>query len=528
MNPGLEWINRAAENWWQYVAQVGWQAALVGLLLVLVVRCAGDRWPAPLRYALLVLALLKFACPPLLPVSAGILHELGLPRIALLTRAERKPARAPAPGVHEASMISGPGRFAWLNALAAVVKGRTPAALTAFSWTTWFMLVHAGGVALVARSVHREASRLRDLTRHPVRRLNPELGDGYRNLAIQLGVYRIPAVTVSDRAEAPMAFGFHHPFILLPTRIVSGLSPAELKAVLAHELAHCQRGDLWLVWVQVVLFALWWFHPVLWLVNRQLNNTREDCCDDLVLGRGVISNDAYCDLLLRAASATVTPPAALAFGQPLHPLGRRMARITDWTLARCERIPRAGAVGVACAALVLLPGVKLTPVANHAGPGSALASASMGPAPQRHESGLSSAALACRRGAGPIASATKPCAAPLAASPAVVAVPRVTTPGTPPAPSPAVAQRIPAALTGPRHDTRVSIPVVLNAGWPVYVRPCYGGGGRAIAPWRPLNRFMPPPSTGPNPRAMAGGAVPFWSSRSTVGNGQGVLRRGGL
>src|SRR5262249_5247230 len=154
-------------------------------------------------------------------------------------------------------------------------------------------------------------------------------------LVLQLNLKRIPPLVVSDEVEAPMAFGFQKPAILLPGSVVERLSPGELKAVLAHELAHCQRGDLWLNWLQLMLLAVWWFHPVLWLVHRNLRVVREDCCDDLLLAREIISNDAYCDVLLRAA-ASLRPPlalsASLGFGELTHPLGRRLARITDWSL----------------------------------------------------------------------------------------------------------------------------------------------------------------------------------------------------
>jgi hypothetical protein len=157
-----------------------------------------------------------------------------------------------------------------------------------------------------------------------------------------------------------------------------------LRAVLAHELAHCQRGDLWLNWIQLLLVAVWWFHPVLWLVNRSVRDIREDCCDDLLLARGIISNDAYCDVLLRAASE-VSPPlslsAALGFGQSIHPLGRRLARITDWDLQRAEGVSTVGAMAVLIGAALLFPGARSFELPPEAATPSAVAATS-GPTSQ--------------------------------------------------------------------------------------------------------------------------------------------------
>ena len=117
------------------------------------------------------------------------------------------------------------------------------------------MIVHSAGVLLIGFGVATQAARLRVFARAPRARLQGTLGEEYRNLAIGLGVYRIPPLTISEEVPAPMAVGIKNPASLLPARIVGRLSGDELKTVLAHELAHCQRGDLWLNGVQLILLA---------------------------------------------------------------------------------------------------------------------------------------------------------------------------------------------------------------------------------------------------------------------------------
>jgi len=49
--------------------------------------------------------------------------------------------------------------------------------------------------------------------------------------------------------------------------------------------------------VQIVLLAAWWFNPAIWLLNRAIRKTREDCCDDMVLSWAIATGRAYCDTL---------------------------------------------------------------------------------------------------------------------------------------------------------------------------------------------------------------------------------------
>ena len=51
---------RLADDWVTFVWHAGWQGAAVGLAAMAVVAL-GRRWPAPVRYWILILALVKFA-----------------------------------------------------------------------------------------------------------------------------------------------------------------------------------------------------------------------------------------------------------------------------------------------------------------------------------------------------------------------------------------------------------------------------------------------------------------------------------
>ena len=111
---------------------------------------------------------------------------------------------------------------------------------------------------------------------------------------------RRPAIAVSDAVRMPMAIGFLRPMIILPRWAAQELSPAELNSVLLHELAHLERRDHWTNLAQKIVGALFFFHPAVWWIERQISLEREMACDDAVLEQ--LSNPrAYAQCLISVA-----------------------------------------------------------------------------------------------------------------------------------------------------------------------------------------------------------------------------------
>ena len=75
----------------------------------------------------------------------------------------------------------------------------------------------------------------------------------------------------SDRAPVIgglLRRGLIRPHVLLPVGLAEELSPPQLRWVLLHELAHVRRGDLWVLLLQRVVQAVYFFNPAVWLANR--------------------------------------------------------------------------------------------------------------------------------------------------------------------------------------------------------------------------------------------------------------------
>lgn len=92
-----------------------------------------------------------------------------------------------------------------------------------------------------------------------------------------------PELEVSHRVQEAIALGFLRPMILLPAAWVTQMPPDMLEAVLAHELAHIRRHDLWINLFQRIVETLLFYHPAVWWLSRRLRIERELCCDELVV-----------------------------------------------------------------------------------------------------------------------------------------------------------------------------------------------------------------------------------------------------
>jgi hypothetical protein len=142
---------------------------------------------------------------------------------------------------------------------------------------------------------------------------------------------RSAAVCVSDRVGVPTAIGFVNPVIVIPRWLLQELSPAELKQVLLHELAHLKRWDDWTNLAQKIVKALLFFHPAVWWIEKQVSLEREMACDDAVLAE-TANPHAYAECLTHLAEKSFVR-RSLALAQAA--LGRirqtslRVAQILD-------------------------------------------------------------------------------------------------------------------------------------------------------------------------------------------------------
>lgn len=123
----------------------------------------------------------------------------------------------------------------------------------------------------------------RRLTRHAVSAVAPSITSAADRIARRLQLRRAVAIVESGAVVVPTLVGWMKPVVLLPAVALSGLTPEQLHAILAHELAHVRRHDYLVNLLQAIVETLLFYHPATWWVSSQVRAEREHCCDDLAV-----------------------------------------------------------------------------------------------------------------------------------------------------------------------------------------------------------------------------------------------------
>jgi beta-lactamase regulating signal transducer with metallopeptidase domain len=101
------------------------------------------------------------------------------------------------------------------------------------------------------------------------------------------GLHASIGICCSEKENEPALLGVVRPQIAIPYGLSSQLSETEFEAVLLHELAHARRGDNLVSAFVHCLVCIFWFHPLLWFVEKQLLAERERACDGMVVDSGI-------------------------------------------------------------------------------------------------------------------------------------------------------------------------------------------------------------------------------------------------
>ena len=248
-----------AEAWWSLYA-----VHFVEVSLFISLVWAVDRWmnlDTRLRYILYLLALAKVFVPPF--------YAIPLPEF--LAVSEDVPI-----GPVYAGMVSGE------EVVAPVQVAPLPLAFYLFCLWGVSVLVWAG-VTLWKNAAFHRALRLAmpvDLAREV------ESLDGARDMKVY----------AKASLRSPLLVGIVKPRLYLPTRW-SSWSPEELRGVVAHELAHRDNRDIWVLIFQGIAMMLFCVNPLVWLLNRRLTFLRELRCDEVVLRETNLTPAEYGRLL---------------------------------------------------------------------------------------------------------------------------------------------------------------------------------------------------------------------------------------
>lgn len=177
-----------------------------------------------------------------------------------------------------------------------------------------------------------------------------------------LGIARRVRVRVGEQIDVPAVLGVVWPTVLLPASMLSGVPVEQLRAVIAHELAHIRRFDYLVNLAQMLIEAFLFFNPMVWWISRRIRIEREACCDALAAG-ATGDNLEYARALSEVATTLRAPAFALHAAQAMTgpPESRRLLdrvkRIVTPGHRPHLRLPWYTLVGVLTLSAVILIGV---------------------------------------------------------------------------------------------------------------------------------------------------------------------------
>jgi beta-lactamase regulating signal transducer with metallopeptidase domain len=281
-------INAAARSLVEVVALTGAQATLLALVAFAITRVGRLRpsWQA----AVWLVVLVKFVLPwgPAMPWSLAD---------ALAALRDHDASSAPLVVGRGGNLAAMPhASVIWLVVAAAWAVGAAIVLVRA--------LIAQHGVMAAAR----RAPGAPEYARHVLAQLVPGR--------------KPPHLVIGADDVGPHVVGVLRPIIVIPPALLA--DRLLLRAALLHELAHVRRRDALARIAQLVAGAVFFFWPVVRVVNRRLDLAREAACDAWALEVGDLPRPSYARLLVRMTQLRTAPAASLAAP---HSLDARVAAV---------------------------------------------------------------------------------------------------------------------------------------------------------------------------------------------------------
>ena len=251
----IRWIQISASVWSSYAPWIIGQNSIF-LLLTFGILFLLRKHSANLKYWIGVLALFKCLLPPFLPapfLNGNAVAETSIQIVPV------QPVSLPS------AVISG-YPFSWIESLFLIWL---LIAVTLF-FTPWF-------------NTMRLSRKLR------AAEINP-----FDKIGNHIPVLR------SDKIQIPMTLGLIHPRIYLPKQW-DDWSDSCREMIIRHEMTHIRRKDSWFRIIQILVQSLYAFYPLIWLLNRKLDEYREMACDDASAGRHRSQSVEYARALVQIA-----------------------------------------------------------------------------------------------------------------------------------------------------------------------------------------------------------------------------------
>lgn len=256
-----------------------WQASLF-FIVVVIINYKLKQWPARIRYIIWLTASLKFIFP-------SVLFTLLAKQISNLFSNKQNHISLPTNSfIH---LVVEPLSANDTNTL--LTRHNEIYCAIAIVWlviSLILLLVWCKNIIFSLRAITSESVALN-------KREALIFEQAKRELSIKQKVQLIVSKNISEVG----VLGIWKPIIVLPENIAEQMSDAELDSIFRHELIHIKRFDNLINSIHRIICCLFWFNPIVWIIEKNLLIERELSCDEAVLESGNLSKD-YASGLLKA------------------------------------------------------------------------------------------------------------------------------------------------------------------------------------------------------------------------------------
>ena len=252
-----------------FFGEMAWKSALISgaalaLAYVLRSRAAADR-ALVLRLGVVMLLLL--------PVIALALPAL---RIEAWSAPPAAPLPAPLPLPAAAALDLGAADLSTALPADAGLQPAEPATI----WddpTPLVLLAYLGGLLMAGSRLLAGLVMLRRWTRAARPTTCPVWLEAFDRARLAAPDGARLRLLVSDSVPSPLSWGWRNPVILIDPDTIAEAHEAD--AILAHEVAHVARRDWPALMVTRLAAVLFWFNPLVWLLEREVVQQAEEAAD---------------------------------------------------------------------------------------------------------------------------------------------------------------------------------------------------------------------------------------------------------
>ena len=279
---GLQLLSAWSNAIWRLTLNHLWQATIffvIALLASLLLR----RAPARARYLVWLAASIKFALP-----SAVVLLALSSAGIRPQSMLDSSRRYAPtlhyltpivSPVANPVDSVPAPEPLPFLKGQVAKPRAQPGASRLGLVLSIFWL---AGATAFFHGWVKRRRQVASAIEAGRVVRVGREW-QALTKVTSWLGITRRVDLIVTPAVTEPGVWRVLGPIVLLPEAIISQLDDEELETLMMHEMAHVLRWDNLVSNLNMVLCCLFWFNPLIWLIDTWLLREREEACDEVVL-----------------------------------------------------------------------------------------------------------------------------------------------------------------------------------------------------------------------------------------------------